>query len=111
MMLVKVGDRVKVKGLGIKGTVEHVDYHGLSTNLPYPIQITLDSPYNSSQDPNAYMYRTGLDDLVKLRRKSDVGHHSGRMDKPMFNGVLSPDDLAQLKKEIKRFRRWLETSY
>lgn len=86
--LVRVGDRVRVKGLGIKGVVEYIDYPNLFNDYQYPVQIKLDKPWDRNETGlNAWIYRTGLSDLVKLKPKNKT------------------------KEEIRQFLDWLESSY
>jgi len=62
----KVGDRVKVLSLGIKGTVEYVAINELPFSHLYPIQLLLDKPY----DENGHrMYRVGLQEIKLLKKK------------------------------------------
>jgi len=88
MGLVKVGQRVKVKSLGIKGTVEYIDHPNLYRDHMYPIQIILDKPYYEPITPNSYMYRTDLGDINKLKSTTHLG--------------------SPYRREIKRFLRWLD---
>ena len=101
MELVKVGDRVKVKSLGIKGTVEYIDQPNLYRDHMYPIQIQLDKPWyddgGGGELPNAYMYRTGLRDIVKLKKKVTRNHIPSR-----------DDSRTAIRLEIKQFLKWLK---
>jgi len=62
----KVGDRVKVLSLGIKGTVEYISINDLPFSFLYPIQLKLDKPYDET---GHRMYRVGLDDIKLLKKK------------------------------------------
>ena len=91
MALVGVGDRVRVKELGIKGVVEYIDYPNLFNDYQYPVQIKLDKPWDRNETGlNAWMYRTGLSDLVKLKPKNKK---------------------KATKEEIRQFLDWLKSAY
>ncbi|WP_422661646.1 hypothetical protein ACK8P5_26350 (plasmid) [Paenibacillus sp. EC2-1] len=61
------GKRVKVKSLGIKGTVEYVNMNDIAHSHFSPVQVFLDKPYD---DSGHRLYRTGIEDLVKLKKKT-----------------------------------------
>jgi len=92
-IMIKVGQRVKVKSLNIKGTVEYIDKPYLNRDYMYPIQVRLDKPYYKPVQPNSYLYRTGLKDLIIIKREKQV-----------FELV----NIKPYKKEIKKFLKWLE---
>lgn len=66
----KLGARVKVKSIGMKGKVFHIDNRFVYRDHFLPIQITLDKPY---KDPivgtESTMYRTSLPDVKILKKK------------------------------------------
>lgn len=83
MGLIRVGNRVKARSIGIKGTVEYIDYPYLYRDHMYPIQILLDKPHDTQM-----IYRTGLKDIIRLKKKV--------VDEPDYVG------------EIKQFLKWLD---
>lgn len=84
-----VGDRVRIRSLGIKGTIEYIDYRHAHQDFMHPFQVRLDRPWG--EEPPLGIYRTSLTDLVKLKKKKKK--RKTRMD------------------EIKDFMEWLESSY
>lgn len=65
----KVGQRVKIKSIGIKGTVTFINQNDLFFDHMSPIQVELDRAYD---DSGHRMYRAGLQDLKKLKKKAPV---------------------------------------
>jgi len=68
--LIKVGDRVRVRSVDLKGKVTFIDVPRIHANHMYPYQIELDEP---NPDPNFHgghhWIRTHRDDLRKLVRR------------------------------------------
>lgn len=60
-----IGQRVKIKSIGIKGRVEFIDFPNLTRSYMHPVQIALDEPYDTQK-----MFRCGIEDLKKLVKKA-----------------------------------------
>lgn len=68
----KLGARVKVKSIGIKGTIFHIDSQYLFRDHFLPIQVTLDRPYKDKDSgTETTMYRTSLPDIKILKKKQE----------------------------------------
>lgn len=67
MKIPKKGTRMKVKSLGIKGTIFYVDNPNIYNHHMHPVQVELDKPYDESGQT---MYRTNLKDLVSVKKKA-----------------------------------------
>ena len=60
------GQRVRVKGLNIKGSITYIDKPNYFNHEFHPIQVELDKPYD---EHGWTMYRTNVKDIVKLKKK------------------------------------------
>lgn len=65
MKMPKLGQRVRVVSIDVKGSVEFIDWPRIYLDYYYPIQIKLDKPYDGQ-----LMHRTSLRDIKKLKKKS-----------------------------------------
>lgn len=63
------GQRVRVKGLDIKGRITYIDKPNYFNHEFHPIQIELDKPYD---EIGQTMYRTNVKDVVKLKKKKPI---------------------------------------
>jgi len=62
----KIGDRVRIPSVNIKGKVEFVNTNDIFFNERCAIQVLLDKPYD---DSGHLMLRTNLTDIKKLKKK------------------------------------------
>lgn len=49
--------------------MQAIDHSNISRSYMSPVQVKLDQPYYDVDIPNAYMFRTGVEDLKKLKKK------------------------------------------
>lgn len=70
----KIGQRVRIKSLDAKGEVFHIDQANYFAHHMLPIQVLLDKPLedDSYQMKGANWYRTGVNDLARLKKKTPV---------------------------------------
>jgi hypothetical protein len=61
----KLGSRVRIKSVNIKGRVFYIHTPDLYADHMHPVQVELDKPYD---DSGQTMYRTNLHDLVVLKK-------------------------------------------
>ena len=65
MKPLKEGQRVRVKGIDIKGRIFFIDQPNYWNEHMRPIQVELDKPHEHGQT----MYRTDVQDIVRLKPK------------------------------------------
>lgn len=69
MNMLKIGQRVRVKNLNIKGTIFYIDKPNYYVHHLSPIQVELDKPYD---EHGQVMVRTNVKDVIKLKKKKAV---------------------------------------
>lgn len=64
---VKVGDRVRIPSVDIKGVVTYIDYPTIYQHHMYPIQVLLDKPHDPVSSKQRVL-RTNYLDIRKLKK-------------------------------------------